>query len=238
MRWGKHMAKQLDCTTSIASTQNNGIHGIHFSQHTTVNRRNHLASKQKRESISIWAMDWTTAKSNHFNLQMHCESSSQNSIWGSAMIVGLKIIRLSPAHYITGMISNVSSYFEHISDFRRTWILNCWASQNRKVVEYTARWTPATGGGIHRISLLPEWRLCQSFVHPTRLTWPLFQAISMPGHCIPRMVIFEKISAIHQKSTPQCLLGCFHVPREAPKIQTMHGILRLEQCCPHSGILT
>jgi len=38
---GKHKAKQMDCTTSIASTQNNGIHGIHFSQHTTFTRLNH-----------------------------------------------------------------------------------------------------------------------------------------------------------------------------------------------------
>ena len=44
---GKHMAKQLDCTTSITSTQNNGIHGILFSQHTTFNRVNHVASKRK-----------------------------------------------------------------------------------------------------------------------------------------------------------------------------------------------
>jgi hypothetical protein len=42
---GKHMAKQLDCTTSIASTQNNGIHGIHFSLHTTFSRFSHVASK-------------------------------------------------------------------------------------------------------------------------------------------------------------------------------------------------
>jgi len=44
---GKHMAKQLDCTTSIASAQNNGIHGIHLGQHTTFNRLNHLPSKRK-----------------------------------------------------------------------------------------------------------------------------------------------------------------------------------------------
>jgi len=41
------MAKQLDCTISIASTQNNGIHGIHSSQHTTFNLLNHLANKTK-----------------------------------------------------------------------------------------------------------------------------------------------------------------------------------------------
>jgi len=44
---GKHMAKQLDCTTSITSTQNNGINGIHFGLHTTFSRLSCLASKQK-----------------------------------------------------------------------------------------------------------------------------------------------------------------------------------------------
>ena len=44
---GKHMAKQLDCTTSIARTQNNGIHGIHFGPHITFSRLSHLASKPK-----------------------------------------------------------------------------------------------------------------------------------------------------------------------------------------------
>jgi hypothetical protein len=44
---GKHMAKQLDCTTSIASTQNNGIHGIHCSLHMTFSRLRHLAWKRK-----------------------------------------------------------------------------------------------------------------------------------------------------------------------------------------------
>jgi len=44
---GKHMAEQLDCATSITGTQNNGIHGILFSQHTTFNRLKHLASKRK-----------------------------------------------------------------------------------------------------------------------------------------------------------------------------------------------
>jgi len=40
------MAKELDCTTSIESTQNNGIHGIHFDLHTAFSRLNCLASKQ------------------------------------------------------------------------------------------------------------------------------------------------------------------------------------------------
>jgi len=44
---GKHMAKRLDCTTSVATSQNNGIHGILSSQHKTFNRLNRIASKQK-----------------------------------------------------------------------------------------------------------------------------------------------------------------------------------------------
>jgi hypothetical protein len=46
MQGGKHMAKQLDCTTSIASTRNNEILCIQFSQYTILNRLNHFASKQ------------------------------------------------------------------------------------------------------------------------------------------------------------------------------------------------
>jgi hypothetical protein len=42
---GKHIAKQLHCTTSIANAQNNAIHRILFSQHMTLNWLNHLASK-------------------------------------------------------------------------------------------------------------------------------------------------------------------------------------------------
>jgi hypothetical protein len=38
------MAEQLDNTTSIANTENKGIRGIHFGQHTTSKRLNHLPS--------------------------------------------------------------------------------------------------------------------------------------------------------------------------------------------------
>jgi len=76
------MAKQLDCTTSIESTQNNGIHGIHFGQHTTFNRLSLLASKRKPGLINISGVDWTTSKSNHSIQQMHYQSSSLNSNFG------------------------------------------------------------------------------------------------------------------------------------------------------------
>jgi hypothetical protein len=77
---GKHMAKQLDCTTSITRTQNNGIHGIHFGPHTTFSRLSCLASKQKPGLINISGVHWTTSKCNHSNQQMPYESTSLNSI--------------------------------------------------------------------------------------------------------------------------------------------------------------
>ena len=152
-------------------------------------------------------MAWTTSESNNFNLQMLCEISSQNSISGSVMIVGLKINRLSSEHYTAGIISNVCSSIWHISHFRCTWIANWCPSQTGKVAKYTARTTPPTAGGIRKISFLLERQSSQSFVHPTGLTRPIFQAISMPGHCLLQLVIFEQISAIHQNCAPGFSFG-------------------------------
>jgi len=101
MRGGKCMAKQLDYTTSIESTQNNGIHGIHFSSRTTFSRLSCLASKQKPGLINISSVDWTTSQLNHSNQQMLYEYSAQNSISGSAMIVGLKMTHPSSEQYTT-----------------------------------------------------------------------------------------------------------------------------------------
>ena len=139
MRGVKRMAKQLHCTTSIESTQSNGIHGIHFGPLTTFGRLNLLASKRKPGLINISDVDWTTTKSNHSNQQMPCESCSLNSISGSAMIVGLKMTHISSERYSTGIFSNVYSSCWHISHFRRTSILNWCASLTLRVVESTAR---------------------------------------------------------------------------------------------------
>ena len=51
------MAKQLDCTTSIESTQKNIIHDIHFSPDTTVTRLNGSVSKQKHGYINVSGVD-------------------------------------------------------------------------------------------------------------------------------------------------------------------------------------
>jgi len=60
----------------------------------------------------------------------------------------------------------------------------------------------------------------------------------MPGRCISGLLIFEKVSATHPNSAPGFLLGWSLVPWKVPKILTRHGIRQLDQCCPHSGILT
>jgi hypothetical protein len=120
----KHMPKQLDYTTSIARTQNDGIHGILFSWHTTFTRLNHLANKRKPKLIGIWDMDWTTSKLNHFNLRMLCESFTPKSILVLPMMLGFKIIRISSEHYTSGTFSNVFGFFWHITHFRRTLIFN------------------------------------------------------------------------------------------------------------------
>ena len=80
MRGGKRMAKQLDCTTSIESTQNNGIHGTHFGPHTTFSRLSRLASKRKPGLINISGVDWTTLKLNHSIQQITFETSSLHEL--------------------------------------------------------------------------------------------------------------------------------------------------------------
>ena len=68
--------------------------------------------------------------------------------------------------------------------FRHASILNQCALLTLTAVESTARWTTTIGGVIHKINFQPEQRLCQSFVHPTRLSWTIFWALSMPGRVI------------------------------------------------------
>jgi len=183
-------------------------------------------------------VDWTTSKSNHFNLERLCEPHSLEKISGSVVIAGLKIIHISLEHYTIGIFSNVFSCWWLISHFSSTSILNWCALQTLNVAQYTVGDTQGTGGGIRTIGFLPERRLCRSFVHRTRLTWPIFQVISMPGHCISRLVIFEKISTVQQNNTTGLSLGWFHVPWKGSTIWTWHVIPLLEWCCPYSGILT
>jgi len=112
---------------------------IHSGPHTTFSRLSCLASKQKPGQINISGVDWTTSKSNYSNRQMPYECCSLNSISGLVMIVGLKMNHISSEHYSTGIFSNVSNSFSHISHFRRTLILNQWASLSPRVIEPTAR---------------------------------------------------------------------------------------------------
>jgi len=117
-------------------------------------------------------------------------------------------------------------------------MLNRCSSLSMRVVKYTVRQTRAIGGGICKINFLLERQLCQSYVHPTRLSWPVVWAISMASRCISPMVICEWISAAHLKSAPVFLLGWSHVPQKVPKTSKQHGITRLELRCLNLGILT
>jgi len=234
---GKRMAKQLDSTTSIKSTQNNGIHGIHFSPLMTFSRLSRLATKWKPGLNNISGMDWTTSKSNHSNQQMLYKSSSLNLISGSAIIVGEKMTHISSEHCPTAIFPNLSSSFWHISHFRRTSILNRGASLALMGLKSTTRRTRAIGGGIHRINFLPDQRLYQWYVHPARLTSPIFRATSMPGCFISQLVIFEKLSTAHLKHS-WLLVRLIPCHLKVPKTLMKLCIPRLELCCLNSGILT
>jgi len=60
----------------------------------------------------------------------------------------------------------------------------------------------------------------------------------MPGRSIIRSVIFGMISAVHPHSMPGFLLSWSTDLRKVRKSLMKPGIPRLEQCCPHFGILT
>jgi hypothetical protein len=81
-----------------------------------------------------------------------------------------------------------------------------------RVIEITARCIWVIGGGIHNITCWLPQGLCQSYVHPRRLTWPIFLVISIPSCCFLRLGLFQKISARRLKCVPKCLPGWFPVP--------------------------
>jgi len=154
------------------------------------------------------------------------------------MIVGLMIIRPSSEHYSTWIFANLCSCFWHISLFRCTKILNRCAFHTKKLAEYTESWTRAIGGGICKISFLPERQLSQWFVHHWRRSWPNYRVTNMPDRCTSEVVVFEKISATQLERAAGLLLGWSPVLEKVTKIQTSHGIPQLEQHCPHLGIIT
>jgi len=133
------------------------------------------------------------------------------------MRVELKFIHISSEHNITAIFSRIYTSFWNISHFRRNSISNWWAWQTQKVTEYKVSWTRVNGGGIHRISFLPGQPFSQTFLHPKRLTWTMFRAFSMPGHCISQLILFEKISAGHLETKPGLSLGWSHMPPKVPK---------------------
>jgi len=133
---------------------------------------------------------------------------------------------------------NLFCFSWHISHFRHTPILNQCALLTLMVVKSTARWISASGSRIHRINFQPERQLCPLYVVPTKLSGPLFQAISMPGHNILQLVIFQKISTGNINCAAGFSSDWSHVPRKVPKTLVKHGIMWLELCCLNLGIWT
>ena len=232
------MAKKLRRIRRIVGTESYRIHGIQFGPHPTFNKLNDLTRTPKPRLITILSIDWRTSKSDYFNEQMPFIGCSLNAIFVLAIKVELTIIHISLEYFTRGISSNVYQAFGHISHSRYTLVLNQCASQTRKVMEYTAWQTQAICGGIPSINFLLERRLCQAFVHATRLTLSIFQAFSILVHTISKIVIFEMKSAAHLQSTPGNSLSWFAVFCRVPKSMKRHGIPQLQLRCQHSGILT
>jgi len=116
-------------------------------------------------------------------------------------------------------------------------MLNQSTSVTLRVIELSLEWTQTIVCARDRIKFVPEQRLCQPNVHPTRLTWLIFRVTSRPGHCISQLAIFEKISATHLNCMTAFLLAWSHVPWPVRKTLTKHGIPPLELRCLNLGML-
>jgi len=182
-------------------------------------------------------VDWTISKMNDSNQLMHCERFSVNFISDWVIIVGLEITHISSAQDTTVRPLITSCFSEHIYRLKHAWSWSWCASRTLRVVKSILRLSWAIGSGIHRISSLSERQIFQSYLHPTRPTWPTFRAISMPGINISTLMMFEKISARHQKSMPELSSCWFHIPQQMATELTKHGIMRWDPCCFNLNIL-
>jgi hypothetical protein len=117
------MTQQLDCTISIASTQNNGIHHIHFCLHKTFNILNCSAGKQKHEYNDVWGIHCTTSQWNQPDKQISCKTSSPNCISVSTMTVVLNGIHELLEHHIQRLVQ-MYPYPHKVSPISDT--LQCW----------------------------------------------------------------------------------------------------------------
>jgi len=234
----------------IAYGKATGLYSKHPKDWEQWNPRHSFQSAYDFQLAQSYSQQMETWIDQHLRRQMHnskiewfrsadvLQCSSRNSTSGMVIIVGLKIIHTSSEYYTTRIFSTVYRSFLYIYHFRSISMFDQCALQIRKVTKYTAWWTWAIGGGIHKISFLLGWWLCQWFVHLTRLTGPIFCAISIPGRCTSQLVIFEMIYTGHVISAPGSSLDWFHVAQKAPTILTRQGILLLELPSLQSGILT
>jgi len=235
MRGGQRMAKQLDCTTSIKSTKNNGICATYLGPPTTCSRLICSASNWKHGSINISGMDWTISRLNYSNQQVPLESSSLNSIPGSLIMFVLRMTHLSSDIIVQGyfqMYSLTSSTSCFSGKPRFLTAAHCWLWGWSNILCDNHRRL------VVKISFQREWPLCQSYVNPTRLTWPICQAISMPGRCISQLVKLKKIFPGNLQSSSGLFSGGSHIPRKVPKTLMNYGITWLEFYCLNLCILT
>jgi len=168
------MAEQLDCRTTIASSQTmESMPSISVSIQLSIGA---IIQAPENNVNRLTSEVWTGQHQNrNVGISRYPGNADQTRFWARRWFVGLMIIVISSEHDNTGIFSHVYHFFCHISHFQRTTILNLCASQNWTVTQYSARWTLVTGVGIRRISFLVERQLGQLFVHPTRLTWPIVQ---------------------------------------------------------------
>jgi hypothetical protein len=137
MQGGRGVAKQLDCRTSIVCTQNNGVHGVRVGPHTPFSRLSHYARIPKPGLNDTSGMDCPTNILNYSNQHIPYQSSSQNSISSFAIMVALWMTHIASEQYFTGISSNVSSSFGHISHCKCISILNQCTLLTLRVIQST-----------------------------------------------------------------------------------------------------
>jgi len=153
------------------------------------------------------------------------------------MIVGLMIMDIYAEHYTTRIFWTIFGLFWHITHFGCTLIWGQYTSQRWKMTKCTARWTRPNSGGILKIGIQPKWWLYQSFVDLTKLNWSIIWALSISDDCISQQGTNKNICTTLLQSTHGCSLGWSSDIKTVSYILLLHGIVWLELCCAHRGIL-
>jgi len=174
MEEAKCIAKRREYKTNIAGIQCCQMHGIHFVSYMNFCYHIQSDSKPKHTHITIRGIDKWTSKSNPSDLQMDHTSFLLKVISGQTVTVKWKIFHIVLESLTAGIVVNVCSSFRQVSHVRNTLLLiRCmFHGQNVGICTVSSTWV--IGCQKYKINFLLEWQLYQSFVHPTRLTGPIF----------------------------------------------------------------